>query len=380
MLQELQPNEYERARPLFQGFDYSLSIHAAIEGNNPGRIFVDDVDRPRTALALTIEGYLLAGEHDNPATNEALHRLLRERIFTGEVFVNGDWSMSLAVHPETWEAKMPALIPTHEVEKLKRYHYLCRAVKFDWRAHVPDGYTVRRVDGGLLANSEIAFTDALREWIDIEETWRTVENFLTRGTSFCVLYGNLVVSWCTPDCVAGDQIDVGIITDPAWRRRGLAAIAVAATVEHCLSHGFSAVGWHCNTDNVGSWKTAEKVGFERNREYAYYYYMYDPVDHLAELGRYYFKRGEYARTAQYYERVFSRRQDNPDYYYHLAAVAWAALEDVGKAIKYLQAAVGHGWTDAERTRQVEAFGVLHGTPEWDAVLAGMERNTTSNGM
>jgi hypothetical protein len=86
LLQELKPDEFERALPLFQGFDYSLSIHAAIEGNNPGRIFVDDVIRPRTAFALTVEGYLLAGEHDNPATIEGLRCLLRDKIFTGEVF------------------------------------------------------------------------------------------------------------------------------------------------------------------------------------------------------------------------------------------------------------------------------------------------------
>jgi len=123
MLKELESNEYERVRSLLRGFDYSLSVLAAIEGNNPGRIFVDDADRPHTALAFTVEGYLLAGDHDNPATNEALRCLLREKIFTGEVFVNGDWSMSLAVHPETWEAKLPELIPTHEVEKNERYHY-----------------------------------------------------------------------------------------------------------------------------------------------------------------------------------------------------------------------------------------------------------------
>jgi len=61
MLQELRSNEFERVRFLFHGFDYSLSIYAAIEGNNPGRIFVDDAHDPRTALALTVEGYLLAG-------------------------------------------------------------------------------------------------------------------------------------------------------------------------------------------------------------------------------------------------------------------------------------------------------------------------------
>jgi len=372
MLQELNPNEFEKARPLFQGFDYSLSIHAAIEGNNPGRIFVDDVDRPRTALALTVEGYLLAGDRDNPATNEALRRLLKEKIFTGEIFVNGDWSMSLAVHPETWEARLPELIPTHEVEKLGRYHYLCRAVKFDWRNNTPQGYTVHRVDQALLNSAQVVFPDVLREWMDFAQVWWTVENFMSKGVSFCVLQERQVVAWCTPDCVAGDRIDVGVMTHPAHRRRGLAAVAVAATVEHCLNHGFSAVGWHCSPDNLGSWKTAEKVGFERNREYVYYYYMYDPVDHLAELGWYYYRRGEYAKTVGYYEQVFARRDENPDYYYHLAASAWAILGNKEQALKHLQAAVDHGWAHVEWTKQQEEFGILHGTPEWDVVLARME--------
>ncbi len=372
MLQELKPGEFERARSLFQGFDYSLSIQAAIEGNNPGRIFVDDVHDPRTALALTVEGYLLAGEDHNPETNEALRRLLKERIFTGEVFVNGDWSMSLAVHPETWEDKLPELIPTHEVEKIERYHYLCRACTLDWRNHVPEEYTVRRVDRALLHDGQVVFPDAVRDWLDVEELWWTEENFLSKGVSFVVLREREVVALCMPDCVAGDQMDVGVITHPAHRRRGLAAVGVAATVEHCLHHGFRAVGWHCNADNVASWKTAEKVGFERNREYAYYYYMYDPIDHLAELGWYYYRRGDYARTVQYYEQVFAAREENPDYYYHLMASAWALLGNREKALEYLRAAVDHGWTHADWTRQQEEFGILHELPEWEAVLVRME--------
>ncbi len=371
MLKELKPNEFERVRPLFQGFDYSLSIHAAIEGNNPGRIFVDNVDRPRTALALTVEGYLLAGDDGNLETNSALRRLFKENIFTGEVFVNGDWSVSLAVHPETWEARLPYLIPTHEIERSERYHYLCRTVEFDWRSHVPAGCTVRRVDQALLDDSTIVFPEALRDWFDFTEMWWTMENFLVKGVSFCVVEGSEVVSWCVSDCAAGDRIDVGIITHPGHRRRGFAAIATAATVEYCLSHGFSAIGWHCNAENIGSWKTAEKVGFERNREYIYYYYMCDPIDHLAELGWYYYRRGEYAKTVQYYEQVFTLRDENPDYYYHLTASTWALLGNRGKALQYLRAAADHGWTNVEWTRQQEEFDFLRDAPEWDAVLARM---------
>jgi RimJ/RimL family protein N-acetyltransferase len=374
MLQELKSDEFERARSLFQGFDYSLSIHAAIEGYNPGRIFVDDVYQPRTALALTVEGYLLAGDDNNLETDGALRYLFKEKLFTGEVFVNGDWSMSLVVHPETWEAKLPKLIPTHEVEKIERYQYLCRALKFDWRNNIPEEYTVRCVDRTLLNDAEVVFPDAVREWMDFKEMWWTEENFLSRGVSFVITREREVAAWCTPDCVAGDQIDVGVITHPAHRRRGLAAVAVAATVEHCLSCGFSAIGWHCNAGNVGSWKTAEKVGFKRNREYAYYYYMYDPLDHQAELGWYYYRRGEYAKTVQYYEQVFALRDENPDYYYHLVASAWALVGDREKALKYLLAAIDHGWTNVEWTKQQEEFRILHSTPGWNAVLARMNQD------
>ena len=369
MLQELASDQFERVRPLFQDFDYSLAVRATIDGNNLGRIFVDDIDQPRTAFALTVEGYLLAGEHDNGSTNALLRRFLREKIFTGEVFVVADRAMSLAVHPEAWEARLPELIPTHEVEKIKRYHYLCHAPKFDWRGNIPEGYAVRRVDRALL---DAAADDLVREWMDIEKVWWTIGKYLEHGISYAILYEDEMVAWCTSDCVAGDQMDVGIMTHPAHRRRGLASIAAAATVEQCLSQGFSAVGWHCNAENVGSWKTAEKVGFERHREYVYYYYMYDPIDHLAELGWYYYRQGEYGKTVQYYDQVFAQRDENPDYYYHLAASAWALLQNREKALYYLTAAVDHGWAHVEYSRQLEEFSILHDLPEWKALWARID--------
>ena len=85
MFQELKPSEYEKVRSLFQGFDYSLSIQAAIEGNNPGRIFVNNLEAPRTALALTVEGTLLAGDHSDPTTITDLNQLFEKQIFTGQL-------------------------------------------------------------------------------------------------------------------------------------------------------------------------------------------------------------------------------------------------------------------------------------------------------
>jgi RimJ/RimL family protein N-acetyltransferase len=374
MFKELKQNEFGRVLPLFRELGYCLALRATIESNNPGRIFVDNVDNPRIALALTVGGYLLAGDYSNPETNEDLRSFLAEQIFTGQVHVKSSRSMFLTLHPEAWETKLPELFPTHDIIKRKRYHYVCNRVKFDWRNNIPEGYTVRRVDRALLDDSRIVFPNAIRTRMNIDEQWGTVGNFLEEGVSFFVLRGYDVVSWCTPECAANRQIEVGIITHPEHRRQGLAAVSVAATADYCLDHGFSAVGWHCNELNVGSWKTAEKVGFDRDREYAEFFYTYDLVQHLEELAWYNFRRKDYEKSVHYFDQFFRQQEEPSNDTYHVAAEAWAALKNKDKTLTYLRAAAEHGWKYPDYTKRVEAFSVVHDTSEWKTILARMAKN------
>ncbi|MBN2549291.1 MAG: GNAT family N-acetyltransferase [Anaerolineales bacterium] len=372
MFRELTPDQYESVLPLFAGFDYSLSLHAAVQGRSLGRIFVDDPRQPRTAFALTVEGYLLAGEYDNPRTLQALKQLWEEKIFTGQVYVNGDESMSLAVHPAEWEDRLPELVPTHLAEKLLRYHYLCTDLAYDWRSNLPAGYEIHRIDRQIWRNDSLIFPEQIGSWEEVQEYWGTEENFLDNGVGFFVLQDGQIVASCMSDCAAGEQIDIGIVTLGSHRRKGLSSAVTAATVEYCLLHGFKRIGWHCNAENVASWKTAEKVGFIRQREYFYYFYIYDPIDHLAELGWYHYRNGDPLPAVEYYEQVFALRQDNPDYYYHVAALAWASLGHKENALKYLNAAADHGWRHASFTQRQTDFTLLHGLPEWEKVLERMQ--------
>jgi tetratricopeptide (TPR) repeat protein len=117
------------------------------------------------------------------------------------------------------------------------------------------------------------------------------------------------------------------------------------------------------------------VGFQRHRDYNYYFYVCDPIDHLAELGWYHYRQGQPAETVAYYERVFAQREENPDYYYHLAAVAAAETGRGEQALGYLHQALDRGWPHPAHTRDHKAFQGLHGTPGWRAVLARLESDT-----
>ena len=374
MLRELKHQEYQSVRPLFEGFDYSLSISAVLDGSNPGRVFADDPQNPRLAFALTIEGYLLAGDPSDPDLRESARRFLVDSLLTGDVYLDSDESVTLAIYPPEWAGFLPEMIPTHEVEALPRLRYLCRELSYAWQEDVPDGYTVHQIDRSILDGNLLADPDGLLDTEMIRIAWGDLDNFLEHGAGFIVAHQGEIVSECTSDCRSGDQIDIGVGTSPAHRQKGLATIATAATVEYCFQKGYRKVGWHCNRFNVASWKTAEKVGFKRQGEYTYYYYMTDPLDHLAELGWYTYQLGEHEKTRQYYERLFTARTDNPDYYYYLAASVWGEIKNVEKATRYLLEAAERGWSNVDHVIHDEDFQFLHELPIWERIVERIRKN------
>jgi len=378
MLERLSQGSYPKITTFFDDNDYSLALQALLAGTAPGVIYVDDPGEPRLALALTVEGYFLGGDHDKPASLHALDAFLEQKIFTADIFQSTGDSFSLGVSPESWADLLPELIPTHEVETLECYHYLCRQAKYDWRTHLPAGYTMRRMDHDVLLSGEFDIPDELPGIAAIELNWGSVEHFLAHGCGTVMTRGDQVVSWSAADCAVDERIEIGIHTHPQHRRRGLGAATAAVNVEGCLERGFTEIGWHCLTNNTGSWKIAEKVGFLRQRQYHAYYYMLDPFDHLAELGWHYFQRGEYERTRNYYEQLFNQREENPDYYYHLAAVAWAEDGNAAKILTYLREAADRGWSAYEFTAQQGRFKFVHDTAEWQTILAQIQHNAEAN--
>ena len=55
-----------------------VSTHGGDGHHRAGHLFADDAEQPRAALALTVEGYLLAGDDEDPAIIAGLRRLFEE--------------------------------------------------------------------------------------------------------------------------------------------------------------------------------------------------------------------------------------------------------------------------------------------------------------
>jgi len=270
MIYTLDKIEYEKVRPLFRVLEYHLTSAAVLDGNNPGLVFVDDSARPQSAFMFSPEGCYLAGNSDHDTFNRALNEALHgKRLFDEPIE-----ALCFICASESWEKQLAVVLYPHRPVQIPRRHYICRKLNYDWRANVPAGFAVRRIDEVLLNRPGLEIPRHIMGWM--VNNWGATVDFMQRGFGFVTLHDEVgsvtqVVSWSLADCCSRDACEIGIHTAEQFRRRGLATLTAAATVEHALSSGFSTIGWQCSEDNLGSIGTAEKVGFEQERDYTLWY-------------------------------------------------------------------------------------------------------------
>ncbi len=332
--------DYENARTLFRGFDYQVVVRAVIEGSSPGKIWVNDSARPSSGFMATTEGWFFAGDPDNDGFNQGLKDLVHDMILRGKFYspMNTEFLSYFFFHIDTddWKTEFPNIfgirppLPTH------RIHFTCRNVVLDWQNRISEGYRLLQVDSTFDADS-LEFPE------DIEERVKNqLKDQMERGFGKCLVHGNKVVVWIHSDCASGNDCEIGIITTEDYRLKGLGALTAAAAVDHCLSIGFSNVGWHCEDHNYGSIGVAENVGFIKERDYVHYICMFEEAEHLVEKGMRHFYDKEYEDAIVEFETAFSTGEV-PVWSYLLAARSYATKNDVAYVVQYLEQARELGW-------------------------------------
>lgn len=253
MLHLLEREQHHLVSPITHPLAHYLSVQSVIAGTGPGLVWVDEPLCPRSAFVRAPEGFHLLGDPGNEAFAREVARFDCEEVVPDGRRLGGRYSC-LHYWPREWQgAGRPVLSALSPSWGYQRF-LLLDSLRVDWRALLPDGYELVRVDAELL-NGSVQGAGAIDGW----GFW-SLEDFLQSGFSFCILQGRRIVSRCTSDCVVGNRAEVGSYTDPAHRGKGLATAAVAAAAEHCLQSGIAHIGWHCWSPNEASLRTARRVG------------------------------------------------------------------------------------------------------------------------
>ncbi len=289
-MQPLSVDQASEIMPLFQRLTQSQPMCTAVlEGIYPGKVYADDLARPRTALLTTyIESEAhgvwcyLAGEPANDAFNQSLN----VAVFSRQIIANITPIVFFTCDPDDWGRQMDIVMAPRPPIWIPRYHFIGRQVSLDWRAALPPGCTVERMSDhlrdlpGLQLPEDVATT--LSKWRAITDPRFMDFGFVVIDRTHPQL---AIASWATVDFVAAGAGDLGFFTQPDYRRGNLGTIAASAALEHGFGHGLQQVNWTCDASNPGSIRTAQKLGLERIEDYHQAVLIMDEKRHMAFFQR-----------------------------------------------------------------------------------------------
>ncbi|OZI13195.1 GNAT family N-acetyltransferase [Bacillaceae bacterium SAS-127] len=264
MIYKLQKKNYQRVRALLQTTEQKndLTLNAMINGTNRGTIYVDDIEKPRTAM-IDVTGVITMFIGD--ATNEKFIPPLRDFIdnqLKEDTYEScGGTHFLTVVKEESWEKALLEVISHKDFEIDYEWYYrfdesCFYSLKESYKP-LPEGYVIRRIDADVISNDpDEVMSDVLKEF------WYSVEDFLEKGFGYCVMKEGRIVSACLSCCVNGKGHEISVETyDDEEQNKGLATSVCAVYLEHCIERGL-VPHWSTLETNIESKQLAKKLGFK----------------------------------------------------------------------------------------------------------------------
>jgi RimJ/RimL family protein N-acetyltransferase len=270
MIEELPIAELAKYGARFPGPQPPLVIASIAAGNTSGRLW-RLAGSGAGAMLLWDQGnnvFYLAGEHTSDTAHSELAALIGGPI-RASAQAEGLTRFKARALSASLEAALPALFEGVTLRELPELLY-----RYE-QPHAPEvsqpqleGLNFAPIDRALLARTDLENDAPLRE--EIVWMWSSEARFLELGYGYAALAGRRLICWCTAEYVSRATCGIGIATDPAYERRGLATATAARFVAACLGRGVTPF-WECTRRNIASQRVAEKLGFTLIEEALFYF-------------------------------------------------------------------------------------------------------------
>ncbi|MCA9934965.1 MAG: GNAT family N-acetyltransferase [Ardenticatenaceae bacterium] len=363
MMHELTPPDFAKTRPLFTPLSHCLTIDAILTGTTTGRVWVDDVRVPETAVCWA-NHRVYAGGRERPQL----------AAFFADTFVpiaQADGREGVTLHlPPDWHSDVADFFPQTYPAQRPRFYFRQDARQREWPLTVPPDVALRPVDAALLADPSITNLDYVTEEMLSERP--SIAAFLANSFGRCLVHENKIVGWCMSEYNTGPRCELGIETAVPFRRRGLATLMATGTIRHALAQGVYDIGWLCWADNTPSIATAKKLGFHQTAyDEAVYSVSFNPAVALGVRGNGHLLAGRYAQALADYQQAM-QQATVPGWVFWNTAVTHLKLNQPQDAFAYLRQAIAAGFNDRAFMLNSPHWQPYHDTEEWTAVLQTLD--------
>jgi len=242
----------------FNGPHIELVVRSATAGNSAARLWTIDQPCGRAVALLWDQGnnvLYLAGELIAESTRSGLTDLIHTCIRPHAIEQGLAYFKTRAL-TSSLESVLAGLFQDIALRELPSLFY---SIERAGAAPEAAGISVLPIDRALLSNTALADVEHVRA--EIQWMWPSAERFYEHGFGWAALVERQVVCWCTAEYVSAERCGIGITTVPEFERRGIATATAGQFVHEAFRRGLTPY-WECRSDNPGSIRVAEKLGFQ----------------------------------------------------------------------------------------------------------------------
>jgi hypothetical protein len=268
----LPPACYEKALPALDAIPFNTLFARAVIGNGAeGKVYGDNISNPKTFYVVHAYGMsLLFGESGNAGFNSSFRSYVVSKQSNKIGF---EWAQAF---PNSWDVVLAGLFndiiatsADNAEKKSKDLVELNTRINFKFNTEKYSKFRKNYVSPFKIVRTDEKLFAEMKGNVVPSYFWKNAEDFWKNGVGYSLLYDDKLASTAYSAFIQGNQLELGIETVEAFRGKGLAAHSCSALIDHCLEHNYEPV-WACRLENTGSFKLAEKLGFEPTFKIPYY--------------------------------------------------------------------------------------------------------------
>lgn len=275
MITELKKLEFYKCKELLyeQG---QLEAKAVIEGVNPGRVFVDDIDSPTSGVIWlgNNDGFIFIGDEKNEGFNNELNTFIDKIIIPEAIKVGLNWFEGIGNHRK-WNTTIKKVLKSRKLGSWNQRVYTLQ--KGDYKCTpeiaIEQGYKVVNICETLFENIDYSIKNIEFLHSKILEFWSSPQRFFIDGIGYCMVYKNEIVSVCFSGFVVGKVHCIDIETLKDHQGKKLAQKIALSFVKDCLDNNIVPY-WDCMESNKPSIAVAENIGFRNVFNYVGYEFAF----------------------------------------------------------------------------------------------------------
>lgn len=269
MIFEVDHCDYYKLSYLMEDVKHFPEVRSIIHNSNPGKIYVDDTDHPKSALIYNqgMQGFYFVGDENNENFLKQIKSYIENKILDELLDKKINW-FEISGVSSAWEKRIEELFKDRGIRFGFQIVLGLNENRFKKEGKLITDMDIRKVDKGIYELDVENLSFMINE---LELFWGTIENFFNNGIAYYVVADDKIASICYSGFKAGNIQTIGIETLIEYKKRGYAYSLAGKYIEDCFRQGISP-HWDCSEDNTASMRLAEKLGFERKDRYKCYWF------------------------------------------------------------------------------------------------------------